>query len=277
MSQQGHTSPTQDLFSGRRVAVIQPESPNQSQLVGRQSVLRYQDAGVISAQQMTLLQRLLPRTRLERLFGSIWFQRRFDIALPVSREELQQLLRIAGSDRDYDWLQQLGDDINLAEPQRLWHWVLYPLHYWWALHLEPLYGDRINELDQLQVMKCQLNAQSKFWQTALYMMPSDLERRIVAQLASLCEREQKLEQLQTQSQARLQQAWPAWYAGLGSKVSIERLQPVPLELDTFWQALQALQAQPHDISAAATLHEWLVERGIALAQDHFYWQPLCPK
>ncbi|WCH23590.1 T3SS regulon anti-activator ExsD domain-containing protein [Aeromonas salmonicida] len=272
MSQQDHTSSNQDLLASRRVAVVQQESINQAQLVGRQSVLRYQDAGVISSHQLALLQRLLPRTRVERLLGSIWFQRRLDIALAVSREELQQLLRIASSDRD-DWLQQLGDCINLADPQRLWHSVLYPLHRWWVQRLEPLYSVWLNELDQLHVMQSQLNALSKFWQTGLYM-PSDLESRIVEQLATLREREQKLEQLQAQCQARLQQAWLAWYAELGSQVTIESLQPVPLELESFWKALQAL---PHDVSAAGTLHELLVARGIALAKDHFYWHPPCPR
>ncbi|MBL0609121.1 T3SS regulon anti-activator ExsD family protein [Aeromonas jandaei] len=271
MSQQDHTSPNQGLFAGRRVAVVQPESLNLAQLVGRQSVLRYQDAGVISSQQMALLQRLLPRTRLERLLGSIWFQRRLDIALAVSREELQQLLRLAGSERD-DWLQQLGDNINLADPQRLWHWVLYPLHRWWVQRLEPLYGAWLNELDQLQLMRRQLNAQSIFWQTVVDV-PSGLERRIAEQLASLNEREQELAQLQVQCEARLQQAWPAWYAEQGQQVPFERLLPVPYELGTCWQALQAL---PHDAAAGDTLHEWLAGRGIALAQDHFYWQPPAP-
>ncbi|MGL5324798.1 MAG: T3SS regulon anti-activator ExsD domain-containing protein [Aeromonas sp.] len=271
MSQQDHTSSQLGLFAGRRVAVVQPESLKLAQLVGRQSVLRYQYAGVISSQQMELLQRLLPRTRLERLLGSIWFQRRLDIALTVSREELQQLLRLAGSDRD-DWLQQLGDGINLADPQRLWHWVLYPLHRWWVQHLEPRYGVWLNELDQLQVMRRQLNAQSLFWQTVVDV-PSGLEIRIAEQLASLNERERELVQLQAHCEARLQQAWPAWYAEQGQQASFERLLPVPLELGTVWHALQAL---PHDAAAAGTLHEWLAGRGIALAQDHFYWQPPAP-
>ena len=97
MSQQDHHSPNQGLFAGRRVTVVQPDTLSRDRLVGQLSVLRYQDAGVITSQQMALLQRLLPRTRLESLLGSIWFQRRLDAALAVSREELQQILRLAGS------------------------------------------------------------------------------------------------------------------------------------------------------------------------------------
>lgn len=107
MSQQDHHSPNQGLFAGRRVTVVQPDTLSRDRLVGQLSVLRYQDAGVITSQQMALLQRLLPRTRLESLLGSIWFQRRLDAALAVSREELQQILRLAGSER-CDWMQQLG-------------------------------------------------------------------------------------------------------------------------------------------------------------------------
>ncbi len=108
MSQQDHHSPNQGLFAGRRVTVVQPDTLSRDRLVGQLSVLRYQDAGVITSQQMALLQRLLPRTRLESLLGSIWFQRRLDAALAVSREELQQILRLAGSER-CDWMQQLGN------------------------------------------------------------------------------------------------------------------------------------------------------------------------
>mgnify|MGYP000367193326 CR=1 FL=1 len=84
MSQQDHHSPNQGLFAGRRVTVVQPDTLSRDRLVGQLSVLRYQDAGVITSQQMALLQRLLPRTRLESLLGSIWFQRRLDAALAVA-------------------------------------------------------------------------------------------------------------------------------------------------------------------------------------------------
>lgn len=271
MSQQDHNSPNQGLFAGRRVTVVQPDSLSRDRLVGQLSVLRYQDAGVITSQQMGLLQRLLPRTRLESLLESLWFQRRLDAALSVSREELQQILRLAAGDR-CDWLQQLGDRINLADRALLWHWVLYPLHRWWVQRLEPLYGVWRNELVQLQVMRRQLNAQAVFWQTVVDV-PADLESRIADQLAQLSQREQTLTQLQSDCEARLQLAWPAWYGQTSQEGDPALLMPVPLELGAFWHALQAL---PQQDDVALTLREWLVGRGIALGQDHFYWQPAEP-
>ncbi|MGL6048530.1 MAG: T3SS regulon anti-activator ExsD domain-containing protein, partial [Aeromonas salmonicida] len=249
----------------------QPDTLSRDRLVGQLSVLRYQDAGVITSQQMALLQRLLPRTRLESLLGSIWFQRRLDVARAVSREELQQILRLAGSEH-CDWMQQLGDRINLADRPLLWHWVLYPLHRWWVQRLEPLYGAWLNELEQLQVMRRQINAQAVFWQTVVDV-PADLESRIALQLEQLRQREQELKLLQGDCEARLQLAWPAWYAQTSQEVNPDHLMPVPLELGAFWHALQAL---PHHNDAARMLHEWLVGRGIALGQDHFYWQPPAP-
>ncbi|MDM5130225.1 ExsD protein [Aeromonas piscicola] len=271
MSQQDHNSSNQGLFAGRRVTVVQPDTLSRDRLVGQLSVLRYQDAGVITSQQMDLLQRLLPRTRLESLLESLWFQRRLDAALSVSREELQQILRLAGSER-YDWLQQLGDRINLADRALLWHWVLHPLHRWWVQRLEPLYGAWRNELVQLQVMRRQLNAQAVFWQTVVDV-PADLESRITDQLAQLSQREQELTQLHSDCEARLQLAWPAWYGQTSQEGDPALLMPVPLELGVFWHALLAL---PHQDDVALTLHEWLVGRGIALGQDHFYWQPAEP-
>ena len=268
MSQQDHHSPNQGLFAGRRVTVVQADTLSRDRLVGRLSALRYQDAGVITSQQLGLLQRLLPRTQLETLLGSIWFQRRLDAALVVSRQELQQILRLAGSE-GHDWLQQLGDSINLADRSLLWHWVLYPLHRWWVQRLEPLYGSWLNEQEQLQVMRRQLRAQAVFWQTVVDV-PVDLETRIEAQLAQLDQREQELQQLQAECEERLQLAWPAWYELQSKEGDPDSLMPVPLELGAFWHALQAL---PHQPAAAKTLHEWLAGRGISLAQDHFYWQP----
>lgn len=268
MSQQDHHSPNQGLFAGRRVTVVQSDSLKRDRLVGRLSALCYQEAGVITPQQMALLQRLLPRARLESLLESIWFQRRLDAALVLSRQELQQILRAAGSERS-DWLQQLGDPINLAEWPLLWHWVLHPLHRWWVQRLEPLYGSRLNELEQLQVMRRQLNAQSVFWQTVVEA-PADLEARITEQLAQLSRREQELQLQRAQCEERLQLAWPAWYARQAQEGDPDCLMPVPIELGTFWQALCALPEQP---AAARALHTWLVERGLALGQDHFYWQP----
>lgn len=271
MSQQDHHSSNQSLFAGRRVTVVQPDTLSRDRLVGQLSVLRYQDAGVITSQQMALLQRLLPRTRFESLLGSIWFQRRLDVARAVSREELQQILRLAGSEH-CDWMLQLGDRINLADRPLLWHWVLYPLHRWWVQRLEPLYGAWLNELEQLQVMRRQINAQAVFWQTVVDV-PADLESRIALQLEQLRQREQELKLLQGDCEARLQLAWPAWYAQTSQEVNPDHLMPVPLELGAFWHALQAL---PHHNDAARMLHEWLVGRGIALGQDHFYWQPPAP-
>lgn len=268
MSQQDHHSPHQGLFAGRRVTVVQSDRLHRDRLVGRLSALCYQEAGVITSQQMALLQRLLPRTRLENLLGSIWFQRRLDAAMALSRQELQQILRAAGSERG-DWLQQLGDPINLAERPLLWHWVLYPLHRWWVQRLEPLYDDWLNELEQLQVMRRQLNAQSVFWQTVVEV-PADLEARITEQLAQLSRREQELRRQRVQCEERLQLAWPAWYARQAREGDPELLMPAPIELGAFWQALRALPEQP---AAAQTLHAWLFERGLALAQDHIYWQP----
>lgn len=182
MSQQDHHSPNQGLFAGRRVTVVQPDTLSRDRMVGQLSVLRYQDAGVITSQQMALLQRLLPRTRLESLLGPSGFSA---VSMPrwLPCEELQQILRLAGSER-CDWMQQLGDRINLADRPLLWHWVLYPLHRWWVQRLEPLYGAWLNELEQLQVMRRQLNAQAVFWQTVVDV-PAGLESRIAEQLAQL--------------------------------------------------------------------------------------------
>ncbi|MBL0563493.1 T3SS regulon anti-activator ExsD domain-containing protein [Aeromonas hydrophila] len=268
MSQQDHHSPKRGLFAGRRVTVVQSASLCKDQLVGQQSVLSYQDAGVLTAQQMSLLQRVLPRTRLESLLASVWFQRRVDVAMAVSRQDLQRILRLAAGEEG-DWIAQLGDSINLAERSQLWHWVLYPLHRWWVRHQEPLHSGWVNELAQLQVMRRQLHAQAVFWQTVVDVQ-SGIESKIAAQLAQLTQRERELQQLQAECEERLHLAWPAWYGQQTEEGDPDVLMPVPLELEAFWHAIQVL---PQQSTAAQMLHEWLAERGLALSQDRFYWQP----
>lgn len=271
MSQQDHHSLNQGLFAGRRVAVVRSDALNLERLVGQQSVLRYQDAGVITAQQMSLLQRLLPRERLESLLTSLWFRRRLDTAMTLSRAELQQILRLARSEQ-CDWMQQLWDRVNLADLRLLWQWVLYPLRRWWVLQLEPEYLIRCNEQQQLQVMRRQLNAQSIFWQTVADA-PNGQEQQIALQLAQLEKREEMLLRLQQQSEARLRDAWPAWYGAEISQLEPAMLMPVPDELAPFWQDLLALADQAGQAEHASRLHEWLASRGLALGRDHFYWQP----
>lgn len=269
MSQQDHHSPKRGLFAGRRVTVVQPERLSLEQLVGQQSVLCYQDAGVLTAQQLNLLQRVLPRARLEGLLASVWLQRRMEVAMAVSRQDMQRILRSAANAEEGSWVEQLGDAINLAERPLLWHWVLYPLHRWWVCHQEPLHSGWTTELSQLQIMRRQLNAQAVFWQTVVDVQ-SGIESKIDAQLAQLTRREQELLQLQAECETRLHLAWPAWYARHTTEGELQTLMPVPLELEKFWHLLEALPVQP---TAAESLHAWLAERGLALSQDRFYWLP----
>ncbi|MEW7865033.1 T3SS regulon anti-activator ExsD domain-containing protein [Aeromonas diversa] len=269
MSQQDHHSPKRGLFAGRRVTVVRPEGLSRDRLVGQPSALCYQDAGVLTTQQLNLLQRVLPRTRLESLLASVWLQRRMNVALAVSRQDMQRILRLAASEETGSWVEQLGDNINLAERPQLWHWVLYPLHRWWVCHQEPLHSGWTTELAQLQVMRRQLNAQAVFWQTVVDVQ-SGIESKIVTQLAQLTRREQELLQLQAECEARLHLAWPAWYARQVAEGDPQTLMPVPPELERFWHLLEAL---PGQAALAQPLHAWLAERGVALAQDSFYWQP----
>lgn len=117
------------VFAGRRVSVVGSDARSRGRVPGYASSSLYRESGIISARQLALLQRMLPRLRLEQLFRCEWLQQRLARGLALGREEVRQILLCAAQDDD-GWCSELGDRVNLAVPQSMIDWVLLPVYGW---------------------------------------------------------------------------------------------------------------------------------------------------
>lgn len=123
------------VFAGRRVSVVGSDARSRGRVPGYASSSLYRESGIISARQLALLQRMLPRLRLEQLFRCEWLQQRLARGLALGREEVRQILLCAAQDDD-GWCAELGDRVNLAVPQSMIDWVLLPVYGWWESLLD---------------------------------------------------------------------------------------------------------------------------------------------
>ena len=90
MSQEDpNQSPRQGMFAGRRVSVVSQDARARGSVAGCISGKIYRDSDIISARQLMLMQRLLPREQLEQLFQSHWLQQRLARGMALERGDVQ--------------------------------------------------------------------------------------------------------------------------------------------------------------------------------------------
>ncbi|NRN30069.1 T3SS regulon anti-activator ExsD domain-containing protein [Photorhabdus heterorhabditis] len=274
MSQQDHNQTRTSMFLGRKISVMQSGIPRRDQLLGKSQAAQCQTADIINSQQSVLLQRLLPRHRLESLVKSVWFRRRLNCGQILRRDELQQLIR-AATQPECDWNKVLGDHINLADKCLLQHWVLQPLFNWWLCLLEPEIELWFTELEQLQIQERQLRAKAHFWQQA-ENVPSQYRERhqqeVISLQTELNQRKQQLEKQLATIETQAREAWPNWFTGLDALQTggnLMAFMPVPKALSSCWAWLAAVEC---DSEAANHLQQWLCTQALCLPQDNFYWQ-----
>ncbi|KSP33454.1 T3SS regulon anti-activator ExsD domain-containing protein [Pseudomonas aeruginosa] len=230
------------VFAGRRVSVVGSDARSRGRVPGYASSSLYRESGIISARQLALLQRMLPRLRLEQLFRCEWLQQRLARGLALGREEVRQILLCAAQDDD-GWCAELGDRVNLAVPQSMIDWVLLPVYGWWESLLDQAIPGWRLSLVELETQSRQLRVKSEFWSRVAELEPEQA-REELARVAKC--------QARTQEQGGL--------AGF---------EPIPEVLECLWQPLCRLD---DDVGAADAVQAWLHERNLCQAQDHFYWQ-----
>nr|WP_079453384.1 T3SS regulon anti-activator ExsD domain-containing protein [Pseudomonas aeruginosa] len=158
------------VFAGRRVSVVGSDARSRGRVPGYASSSLYRESGIISARQLALLQRMLPRLRLEQLFRCEWLQQRLARGLALGREEVRQILLCAAQDDD-GWCAELGDRVNLAVPQSMIDWVLLPVYGWWESLLDQAIPGWRLSLVELETQSRQLRIKSEFWSRVAELEP----------------------------------------------------------------------------------------------------------
>jgi len=275
MSQEDHNQPPQaGLFAGRLVSVVGQDARSRGRVAGCISGSLYRESGIISARQLTLLQRLLPRLQLEQLFQSSWLQRRLARGIPLERGDLQLVLRQAATQSN-DWCNWLGDRINLASPQAMIDWVLLPVYSWW----ESLFDEAITHsraaLIEYETQARQLRIKAEFWRQVgeadSPLVQQELANILRCQAKTEGDKANMVRALSAVSE-RAREAWPNWHQGMAvlrAEGKLDGFAPVPVVLASLWDLLVKLD---EDALAADSLQHWLHERGLCQARDHFYWQ-----
>ncbi|MBZ6074326.1 MULTISPECIES: T3SS regulon anti-activator ExsD domain-containing protein [Aeromonas] len=260
MSHNEHNPADGGPLAGRRVTLIPPDSLSRDVLVG---VLHPSgEARLLTHEQHALLQRLLPRARLESLLASRWYRRRLPLGRAVSRSELVWLARCGRGESPWD--QVLGERIHIGQPCDCWPLLLQPLYAWWMTQLEPDYEAWLQEREQLSVMVRQWQAQRAFWQQvqAEPGQQASLLARIASQQADGEARMAQLERRLDELALRAKQLWPAWEPARAGQAELAALQPVPAQLAPLWEWLLSPLTEPLEQA-----HAWLLARGICLMQD----------
>lgn len=244
------------------------------------SAVLYREAGIVTTHYMELLQRILSRTQVEQLFFSSYMKRRLTNSAALDRVALQRILRAAAQDYDgkQDWLQTLGDRINLAHPQQLLKYVLLPMRDWWE-------GDHGKEKQALQTLSTelaeqllQLKVKRRFWMT---QQTFDTEEtfvrqetdRITSRLSLIEQQLSEVNEKIVHEQSNIEAAWPRWQDGLSSLLqqrTLAEFEPVPDELAQLWTQVVALE---HQGNTCHQIKRWLLQRQLCLSHDEFYWQP----
>ena len=275
MSQEDpNQSPRQGMFAGRRVSVVSQEARARGNVAGCISGKVYRDGDIISARQLMLMQRLLPREQLEQLFQSNWLQQRLARGMALERGDVQLVLSKA-REQGANWCEWLGDRINLASPQTLIDWVLLPVYSWWESLFDEAIPSWRASLIEFETQARQLRIKAQFWRQANDADPqlvahelAEVARRQVDTEIAMAELARKLGVISEQAR----HAWPNWHQGVAVLLAdgkLDGFSPVPLALISLWEPLIRLDA---DASAADAVQHWLHERSLCQAQDHFYWQ-----
>ncbi|HHK2703473.1 TPA: T3SS regulon anti-activator ExsD [Pseudomonas aeruginosa] len=262
------------VFAGRRVSVVGSDARSRGRVPGYASSSLYRESGIISARQLALLQRMLPRLRLEQLFRCEWLQQRLARGLALGREEVRQILLCAAQDDD-GWCAELGDRVNLAVPQSMIDWVLLPVYGWWESLLDQAIPGWRLSLVELETQSRQLRVKSEFWSRVAELEPEQA-REELARVAKCQARTQEqvaelAGKLETAS-ALAKSAWPNWQRGMATLLAsggLAGFESIPEVLECLWQPLCRLD---DDVGAADAVKAWLHERNLCQAQDHFYWQ-----
>ncbi|KSO81655.1 ExsD [Pseudomonas aeruginosa] len=262
------------VFAGRRVSVVGSDARSRGRVPGYASSSLYRESGIISARQLALLQRMLPRLRLEQLFRCEWLQQRLARGLALGREEVRQILLCAAQDDD-GWCAELGDRVNLAVPQSMIDWVLLPVYGWWESLLDQAIPGWRLSLVELETQSRQLRVKSEFWSRVAELEPEQA-REELARVAKCQARTQEqvaelAGKLETAS-ALAKSAWPNWQRGMATLLAsggLAGFEPILEVLECLWQPLCRLD---DDVGAADAVQAWLHERNLCQAQDHFYWQ-----
>lgn len=234
--------------------------------------LSNQSAG-LSGRQLQLLRRLLYRAPVEQLLRSCWLERRVYRGLPVTREEMRQILSLARY-QDVDWDSQLLERINLGSCEAMVSFVLVPVLQWWESRCDAAAVTGVRGLAQLQVNFQQLRAHEVFWRQALAVAPESSR----AQLEGVGQRQFRARSEMALLKGRLEalscwskQSWSAWERGMEHYLVSGQLgafHPVPRVLAQLWEALESLG---EDTQAVDAIRTWLYERNLCRAQDHLYW------
>ncbi|MGV8307813.1 T3SS regulon anti-activator ExsD, partial [Pseudomonas aeruginosa] len=206
------------VFAGRRVSVVGSDARSRGRVPGYASSSLYRESGIISARQLALLQRMLPRLRLEQLFRCEWLQQRLARGLALGREEVRQILLCAAQDDD-GWCAELGDRVNLAVPQSMIDWVLLPVYGWWESLLDQAIPGWRLSLVELETQSRQLRVKSEFWSRVAELEPEQA-REELARVAKCQARTQEqvaelAGKLETAS-ALAKSAWPNWQRGMAA-------------------------------------------------------------
>ncbi|MFJ2481333.1 T3SS regulon anti-activator ExsD domain-containing protein [Pseudomonas sp. NPDC087598] len=277
MSQEDHNQrPQAGIFAGRRVSVVGQDARRRGRVAGCVSGGLYRESGIISARQLSLLQRLLPRVQLEQLFQSNWLQQRLARGMALERGDIQLVLRQASA-RGEDWCNWLGDRINLASTQAIIDWVLLPVYGWWESLFDEAIPSWRSTLIEYETQARQLRIKAQFWRQ-VGSTDSQLARLELAKIER-CEAKTQADTAALvrklsviSEQARL--AWPNWHQGMAVLLADGKLDgfaPVPVVLTSLWEPLAKLD---EDAGAADAVQHFLQERNLCQAHDHFYWQSL---
>ena len=275
MSQEEHNQTLQaGIFAGRRVSVVGQDVRSRGRVAGCVSGSLYRESGIISARQLNLLQRLLPRFQVEQLFLSSWLQQRLARGMALERGDLRLVLREATAQGN-DWCNWLGDRINLASPQAMIDWVLLPVYSWWESLFDEAIPSWRSALIEYETQARQLRIKAEFWRQ-VGEADSQLAQQELANIAS-CQAKTEADTAHMvrklsaiSEQARV--AWPNWHQGMAVLLADGKLDgfaPVPVVLASLWEPLAKIN---EDADAADAVQHWLYERSLCQARDYFYWQ-----
>ncbi|WP_347902467.1 T3SS regulon anti-activator ExsD domain-containing protein [Pseudomonas purpurea] len=275
MSQEDHNqTPQAGIFAGRRVSVVGQDARSRGRAAGCISGSLYRESGIISARQLTLLQRLLPRVQLEQLFQSSWLQQRLARGMALERGDLQLVLRQATAQGN-DWCNWLGDRINLASPQAMIDWVLLPVYSWWESLFDEAIPNWRSALMEYETQARQLRIKAEFWRQVgeadSQLVQQELANIVRCQAKTEADTANMVRTLSAISE-RAREAWPNWHQGMAVLLADGKLDgfaPVPVVLASLWEPLAKLDEDAH---AADAVQHWLHERSLCQAHDHFYWQ-----
>lgn len=273
MSQEDRYNPRQRMFSDKKILGGSMDARQSRFSFGFVLYDACRTREVISSRQLSLLRRILTRNQLEQLLQSDWLQQRLVRGVALERGDLKVIIRKAMAGGN-NWSLLLGERINLASPQDMLNWVLWPVFNWWENRLDEVSPSTRLALVEQETRIRQLWIKSEFWRQAVEADPDVVKRELSDtakyQVQALAVKAGLLHKLRTVTQ-QSRQGWPHWSLGMAGYLAfgaLEGFSPVPKALNSFWEALNALDEDPQ---AADFIRLWLHERCLCRAQDQFYW------